>query len=421
MKLKPITAAVLTFFCLFGAVSARQPFAAEDFAEVMDNVIDAYVESVYEDADRIAEVENQEMVWGDAVMRYTIQVIGEADEDGYPLYICLHGGGSSDTPDVNDEQWAEMREYYLDSVSSGVYVAVRGVRDTWDTHFNPESYPLYDKLIENMILFFQVDPNRVYLSGFSAGGDGVYAISPRMADRFAAVNMSSGHPNGVDLRNLRNLPIALQAGVDDTMFERNIETGKYGAYLDDLQNTYGGFEHVTWLHQGYGHNYPDNDPYGTPQEVLSNPMQADAAANGEYVETTYTDTNAIHFLDRYVRDPNPESVLWNLAVRAEERSVESFYWLKADPSVTEGVINASFDANVNAFSIETEGLNGDFSILLKPGMVDFNAPVTFVLNGKTVKLDVEPDSDILYESLVETGDPYLMWAAEVSSSSLSAD
>ncbi len=418
MKSKPIIAAVLSFFFLFGAVSARQTFAMEDFAEVMDDVITAYLDSVLANPDRVAEVENQEMRWGAAVMRYTMQIVGEADEGGYPLYICLHGGGSSDTPDINDEQWAEMREYYLDSVSSGIYVAVRGVRDTWDTHFNPESYPLYDELIENMILFFNVDPNRVYLTGFSAGGDGVYAISPRMADRFAAVNMSSGHPNGVDLQNIRNLPIALQAGVDDTMFERNSETGKYGAYLDDLQNTYGGFEHVTWLHQGYGHNYPDNDPDGTPQEVLTDPTQADAAANGAKVETTYTDTNAIHFLDKYVRDPNPKSVLWNLAVRAEERSVESFYWLKADSSVTEGVINASFDANANAFTIETEGLNGNFSILLKPRMVDFDSPVTFSLNGKTVTLEVEPDADIMLASLTETGDPYLMWAAEVSSTLL---
>lgn len=421
MKFKSIFFAVLAFFCLFGAVSAQHPFAMEDFAEVMPDVFNAYVEAVYEDPNRAAEVENQEMVWGDAVMRYTMQVVGEPDENGYPLYICLHGGGSSDTPDSNDEQWDEMSEYYLDSVSSGVYVAVRGVRDTWDTHFNPESYPLYDELIENMILFQNVDPNRVYLTGFSAGGDGVYAISPRMADRFAAVNMSSGHPNGVDLRNLRNLPIALQAGVFDTMFDRNTETGKYGAYLDDLQKTYGGFEHATWLHQGYGHNYPDNDPDGEPQEVLTDPTQADAAANGQPVETTYTDTNAIHFLDQYVRDPNPESVLWNLSVRAQERSVDSFYWLKADSSVTEGVINASFDAYENAFTIEAEDLNGDFSILLKPGMVDFDAPVTFILNGKTVERKVEPDADILLASLMETGDLYLMWAAEVSYSSLLED
>jgi poly(3-hydroxybutyrate) depolymerase len=35
-----------------------------------------------------------------------------------------------------------------------------------------ESYPLYDRLITNMVLFEGVDPERVYLLGFSAGGDG---------------------------------------------------------------------------------------------------------------------------------------------------------------------------------------------------------------------------------------------------------
>ena len=32
-------------------------------------------------------------------------------------------------------------------------------------------------------------------------------LAPRLADRFAAVNMSSGHPNGVSLLNLANCPI----------------------------------------------------------------------------------------------------------------------------------------------------------------------------------------------------------------------
>ena len=60
-----------------------------------------------------------------------------------------------------------------------------GISDTWDLHFQEDSYPLYDRLIQNMIYTCNADPNRVYLLGFSAGGDGVYQILPRMADRFA--------------------------------------------------------------------------------------------------------------------------------------------------------------------------------------------------------------------------------------------
>ena len=46
-----------------------------------------------------------------------------------------------------------------------------------------------------MIMLYEVDPNKVYLMGYSAGGDGVYQLAPRMADRFAAAAMMAGHPN----------------------------------------------------------------------------------------------------------------------------------------------------------------------------------------------------------------------------------
>ena len=82
-----------------------------------------------------------------------------------------------------------MQNYYLPSIHNGFYVVPRGITNTWDMHFQPESYVLYDRLIENMILFEPVNPDKVYLLGYSAGGDGVYQIAPRMADRWAAVNM----------------------------------------------------------------------------------------------------------------------------------------------------------------------------------------------------------------------------------------
>ena len=179
--------------------------------------------------------------------RYFVEVIGDKPEAGYPLYIAMHGGGEGDTPDFNDGQWEDMKYYYSDDLECGVYVAVRGVRDTWDTHFNPESYPLYDRLIRYMILTEDVDPNRVYLEGFSAGGDGVYAIGARMADCFAALNMSSGHPNGIEVVNLYRTPIQLQAGEYDDAYDRNTVTAEYGRKLDEYQQVYGGFEHRTPL------------------------------------------------------------------------------------------------------------------------------------------------------------------------------
>ena len=271
-----------------------------------------------------AETAERAMKFGDATMRYTLQVIGDKPENGYPLYIAMHGGGSDDTPDLNDEQWAEMGVYYSDDLECGVYVAVRGVRDTWDTHFNPESYPLYDRLISYMILTQDVDPNRVYLEGFSAGGDGVWAISTRMPDRFAAANMSSGHPNGVPLYNLHQLPMQLQAGEFDTDYDRNTVTAQYGLKLDELQKEYGGFKHRTLVHYDCGHNYEDS-----VREPI--PVMTDVAAWLEKGDRTHEDVDSFppDYMDAFVRDPLPKSVIWDLSTRAESRQTESFYYLRA--------------------------------------------------------------------------------------------
>ena len=82
------------------------------------------------------------------------------------------GGGCP--AEVNDGQWEHMKVYYRDCVDHGIVVAPRGCQDTWDLHFCGPSFALYDRLIENMICFLDVDPDKVYILGFSAGGDGVY-------------------------------------------------------------------------------------------------------------------------------------------------------------------------------------------------------------------------------------------------------
>ena len=42
-----------------------------------------------------------------------------------------------------------------------------------------------------------VNPNKVFLTGYSAGGDGIYHMAPRMADWLAGAAMMAGHPNKV--------------------------------------------------------------------------------------------------------------------------------------------------------------------------------------------------------------------------------
>jgi len=239
-----------------------------------------------------------------------------------------------------------MKVYYRNSVQNGVYVAVRGVRDTWNTHFNDESYPLYDRLIENMILFADVNPNRVYLLGFSAGGDGVYQIAPRMADRFAAANMSAGHPNGISMKNVRNLPFAIQVGEKDTAYERNIQAAVYDSILSDLEKEES-YYHQAFIHYNKPHNFYDNHAMRFKQKVIAD-TEAWMTENNRM--TFETNTNAVDWVSRFERNPYPDKIVWDLSTRASLRDVHSFYWLRLNnpEEETKGEIKARLDAETNS-------------------------------------------------------------------------
>ncbi len=388
-------------------------------------------------------------------MRFFMEVIGEPDENGrYPLYITLHGGGGGPEEGNNDE-WITMSYYYKGAVGSGIYVACRGITDTWDLHFQDDSYPLYDRLIEAMIVLHNADPDRVYLLGFSAGGDGVYQVSPRLADRFAAVNMSSGHPNGVSLLNLANCPICLQAGIRDWYDEdamRSVRAAEFDETLSGFREKYGfGYEHRVFIHVPAGHNYADNEDRDSV--VLASPAQfAERAADSDALnvflevleecglgrdvselsyypcgdsevfdigitaavtetlglETKTENTNAVAYVSQFTRDPAPARIVWDLSTRARAREKNSFYWLEADPSVDRGVITAEYDAASNTITVEKDAeVNGDFAILFNPSLVDVSRPVTIRTGEIELTVRVNPSEEFLRDSILENGDPAL--------------
>ena len=170
---------------------------------------------------------------GDGALKWIERTFDDAPEAKRSLWITLHGGGQA-TTEENDRNW---KGYYgrYEFPPGAINVAPRAPADTWNMWHIKEVDDLLDRLIGDMVLRRGVDPDRVYLIGYSAGGDGVYQLAPRLADRFAAAAMCAGHPNQVTPEGLRNLPFFLYMGGDDAAYNRNTVVREFTAKMDALQ------------------------------------------------------------------------------------------------------------------------------------------------------------------------------------------
>ncbi len=389
-----------------------------------------YLANAKDNTELKTEFDNRALKFENKTMRFSLEKRGTAPEGGYPLYIALHGGGAT-SPQMNDSQWEAMKFYYSGSVDNGIYVATRGITDSWKLHSEDESYPLYDKLIEAAILYENVNPNRVYILGFSAGGDGVYQIAPRMPDRFAAANMSAGHHNWITFDNLYNTPFVLQVGELDGAYKRNRVAAENFITLNTLHDKYsGGFIHDLFIHYNGSHNsWRDNDFSRRNQTVIADPVLWYAKSDRT---TKAVNSNAIDWMNQYTRNPTPAKLVWDLSVDAKKRVYQTggrlmfglarphelFYWLSvsvAENYPEKGKLVAEAVKSTNTINIsEAENID-KFRVLLNPSLLDLDAPVHVIIKGQDLgSVNVKQDKDIMIRTLHERSDRDEIYDAQIT-------
>lgn len=274
-------------------------------------------------------------------------VYGEEPADGRSLWISLHGGGGC-PPEINNQQWSNQTKLYRPK--EGVYVAPRAPWDLWNMWCKEEIDGLYEQLIRGMVAYYNVNPDKVYLMGYSAGGDGVWRMAPRMADHWAAASMMAGHPGGVSLLNLRNLPFMIWMGAEDAAYDRNLLAVQRGKELDELQqNDPEGYIHETHIVEGAGH------------------------------WMNRKDTAAVAWMSAYKRNPFPKRIVW----RQEERVRENFYWLEAPSSEMKPGMTVEVRVEDNLIDIS----RCDYSRLtlyLSDALIDLQKPVVVRIAGRKV-------------------------------------
>lgn len=296
-------------------------------------------------AGRSAEMEKRAFEINGLTLQWKEKVFGAAPPKGHSLWISLHGGGGA-PKEVNDEQWENQANLY--EPSEGIYLAPRASTDSWNMWHQDHIDPMFDRLIADYVVLRHVDPNRVYIMGYSAGGDGVYMLGPRMADRWAAASMMAGHPNDASPLSLRNIPFFIFAGANDTGYNRNVVAAEWGRKLDELQKADPeGYLHQTTIYEGLGHWMDRKDAI------------------------------ALKWMAPHTRKPWPHTVVWCQLNVPTTR----FYWLSLAKEEAKKGQYIRAVAEGQTIRIETRDVS-KITLRLSGQLVDLEKPIAVYLNGK---------------------------------------
>lgn len=328
--------------------------------------------------ERQAEMDAREIVIGDLRMPFWYRTFGDAPADGRSLYISMHGGGGAPAA-VNDQQYENQKRLY--QPAEGIYLVPRAPTNTWNLWHEQHIDDFLDRLIVDLTIFENVNPNRVYLMGYSAGGDGVYQLAPRLADRLAAAAMMAGHPNESRPEGLRNIGFTLHMGANDGAYNRNSVALDWGRRLKALQEQDPqGYVHEVTLHEGLGHWMQLKDAVAVP------------------------------WMAKFSRNTWPAKVVW---VQDDVRH-SRFYWLRTNAEAAQAGDTVTAEIKDNAVRISTSTPN-ELALLLSDSLIPLDNPVTVIHpNGSRTEHRVERTAGMLAESLRDRSDPTGMYSSVIN-------
>jgi dienelactone hydrolase len=267
-------------------------------------------------------------------------------------------------------------------------------------------------LIEIAKAQWDIDPDRVYVMGFSMGGTGSWHMAGRFPDLFAGAAPCNGvlmaNPKsqlatkdevaalqyGL-VPNVRNLALYFFCGTAD----KNCMPGTFLFAWDMLEELKksdpGGYELVRFrCYEGLAHSFPPGEP-----------------------------GNASKYMAEHRRDSYPAKIRWEYAAHPHPLPDEkdttgrypqhAFYWIRHDAPRDRMEIVAERKGNEFDVSLGGVGPQGGY-VMLNPRMIDVEKDVVVRVDGQEVyRGRPEPDFATVVESLDDKLDKTLTFDRKV--------
>jgi poly(3-hydroxybutyrate) depolymerase len=329
-----------------------------------------------------------------------------------PLRVSLHGGVGRQAPGPGDPPARALSN----RTPAGREIVIHPRAWSDSAWWRPRQVDNILRLVEHVKRDYNVDESRIYITGISDGGTGVYYLGMREATLWSACVPLNGHPSvignpqtGADGQlyagNLANCPHYIVNGGKDPLYP----AASVAPLVDMFRRA--GVPLVFKVHPEAGHNVE-----WWPQErarieafLASHPRAAHP--QGISWETERTDRYnrfrwlTIDRLDKRGSDVRLEDV--NTFHASSTREVELF-----DRRKPSGRVDAVRDGN--AFEIKTRGVQ-QFTLLLSPDAVDFTKPVRVIVNGRPVHDGlVKKDVATLRKWAAKDNDRTMLYGAELT-------
>jgi hypothetical protein len=271
------------------------------------------------------------------------------------------------------------------------------------------------RLVDRIKREYNIDGARVYVSGISDGGTGVFFLAMRVATPWSACVSLNGHPSvlaseqtGADgelfISNLVNCPLLIVNGGKDRLYPARSVAPLVGMMRR------AGVSLLFHVFEDAGHDvswWPDERPRF--QEFVATHIRP---AHPERLswETERTDRyNRIRWL-----------VIDRLGARSSDVPLEDVNTFGPNPDDAVTLYSRDHASgrvdvvrNGNTFEARTRGVR-EFTLLVSPDVVDFARPVQVVVNGRAVHSGViRKDVATLLRWAARDNDPTMLYGAEL--------